>query len=354
MKNEQVYQEYETHCRQIFEVCQSKAEDKLQTEKYKIYERIIKGMDLLCRSVRKKQEEDSAYLIKYIQISLLRSFIGVNQYIYRISAHNKDYFLDKEAKSVMVDLSELFESYAMARTTLYEYVKSKRMSIPESQIDYLIGEQAFSMNRLIGKHFRFWLRDIDQREALLTLKTEEYFLIKWGGHWEKSELLLVGDKREKSQELFEETHQGNHIDTLDFSKFFHVWDKCKFDDLIVTEKSLLFQSFREAGFSRCVFGGTTLWGSNFKKAECRRSVFLGSNLGRCSFQYGVLGETHFLNCDLSESDFRHADFREVSFEGSNLKGALFQRTDVPFLHLDNRQLQEITMVAKEAEGCILL
>jgi len=354
MENDVIYQGYETEQQQLFEASKKTIENKLEADKYEIHQRFMEGFDLLSQLVVKKQEEDKAYVIKYIQISLLRSLIGMDRFIYRISAHNVDYFLDRQAEAVTIDLSDLFHPLAETGKSLREYVKSNRMGILGCHINYQIMEQAFMINRTVAKRFRFWLRDLDHTDALLNIKTTEYYFVKWGGHWEKSETILIGDKREKNQQMFEEIQEDNHIDQLDFSKFFHVWDKADFHDLVVTEKSLLFQRFRHTGFKRCVLGGTTLWGSNFRAAHIQRSVFLASNLSRCDFRDAVLEEVLFQNCDLCEADFRNADFREVSFEGSSLKGALFWRKDIPFLHLDNRQLQEIVMLKMEVDRCILL
>lgn len=354
MENELVCQEYEKERSQLFEACQKSMEARFELQKYEIYQQIIDGIDLLCQKIKKIQETDEGYRIKYYQVSLLRSFMKTDTFVLLISGCNQDYFLDKQKQEVTVDMSNLFEPLAKARQTLYEYVKSKQVKILECQVDFDIMEQAFCVNRYMAKRFRLWLRDLFHTESLLKVQTTEYFFMKWGGHWEKSETILVGDKQHKSQEIFEEIHKESTIDKLDFAKFFHVWDKVNFNDLIVMEKSLPIQSFREAGFSRCVIGLSTLWGSNFKSSCFQRSVFTETNLSKCSFRDAVFDEVHFLNCDLCEADFRGADFKEVSFEGANLKGALFWRKDAAFLHLDNKQIQDITMLAEEVDGCILL
>lgn len=340
--------------KKLFEASKKAIENRLETDKNEIYLRFMDSFDRLGQLVMERQKVDQGYLVKYIQVSLLRSYICEDQFIYRISAHNADYFLDQYEPAVSIDLSDLFYPLAETRKSLYAFIKSNRINIHKCQIDHMIMEQAFMINSSIAKRFRFWLRDLDYTDALLKIKTTDYYFVKWGGHWEKSETILLGDGREKNQQMFEEIHKDNHIDQLDFSKFFHVWDKAEFNDLVMTEKSLLFQRFRNARFSRCVFGGTTLMGSSFRKANMKRSAFVAANLSRNDFRDAVLDEVVFRNCDLSKADFRNVDFRDVSFEGTTLKGALFWRKDVPFLHLDHRQLQEVTMLKAEVDECILL
>jgi len=319
----------------------AKREQAVNEEIGWLYDKVLEGMKRLSQMIIKTQNADEDYLIKFFQISLLRTPVTENRVLFELSAYNEEYFLDKKIKAVIIDGTKVFEPLITLKEQLLILAKKYDGRIFACDIERQIAACAFDVNRELAERFRYLLWDFDEHEFIQGIKKNHLFLVKWGGHWEQSETIFLGDESIKNQNLFEEKNELNTIETINYDYVFNSWDKVSFENLVMTEKQLLFQSFRYCNFVRCAIGGSILVGSNFRGSMMNRSAFVSCNFCKCNFKQMQLEDVHFIQCDLANADFRDTVFSEVTFGDSSLAGALFSRKDIAFLHLSDRQMQEI-------------
>ncbi|MDM8295766.1 pentapeptide repeat-containing protein [Enterocloster aldenensis] len=222
-----------------------------------------------------------------------------------------------------------------------------RGKVLHSDADRVLTEMVYSVNRRLAEGVRPYLWDFDMRDQVKTVHKENPFLVKWGGHWEESATVFVGDTRMKSQELFEEVNQKNDIEKMDTAYVYGNWDEILFNGLKLGGKALLYQSFRNTIFEQCQLTGSTFYGSNLRNAHMRKTVFWGCNLSGCNFKDSALEDVLFSGCDLTHSVFTGSELNNVSFERSIMEGAEFSRECVPFLRLEPAQFQQIKIQAEE-------
>lgn len=341
MVREDALKEFHEESQYLLDESLAKRGQAVDEETGWLYDKILEGMKKLSQVIAEAQNADEDYFIKYFQISLLRTPVTENRFLFEIAACNEEYFLDKKIKAVIIDGTKMFEPLIMVKEQLLTLTKKYRGRVFACDIERQITTCAFDINRELAEGFRYLLWDFDTHEFIQNIKKNPLFLVKWGGHWEQSETVFLGDESIKDQAVFEEKNELNTIETINYDYVFNNWDKVSFENLVMTEKQFLFQSFRDCNFVRCAIGGSVLVGSNFRGTMMNRSAFMSCNFCKCNFKQVQLEDVHFIQCDLANADFRDAVFSEVTFEDSSLAGALFSRKDIAFLHLSDSQMREI-------------
>ena len=340
-------QDFHVYIADITAAAKTRLSDFLNEHEEELGNLIINRLYELCNIVLQKQKTEEASRVRYFQISLLRSYIPCGAFVYLLSAYGRDYFLDRRGVFLPVRVDCIAEPLQSLKKQLYEIVGKCRSGILYTDADHELTEIMYFVSRRFAENIRRYLWDFDESADVKAVAKEEPFFVKWGGHWEESATVFVGDGRLRNQELFEILQRDNDVEKVDTSYVYGNWDRVVFNELTVIKKALLFQSFRYGSLLQCRMESSVLYGSSFRKTFIKNTVFSGCSFRKCNFRQSKLEHVVFHECDLSGADFRDFEFTEISFRGSCMQKTLFTREMVPFLHLEAVQLQEIRI---EPEG----
>ena len=331
----------------ITQTAKEKMQGELMSKPDELYGRILQGLDELCYTTTEKQRNEALPSIRYFQVSLLRSYMPLGQLFFLVSAYDRNYFLDRKGVSVVIRADDMAGPMVRLQEDLYQIAGEYRGRILHSDADRALTETMYSVNHQLADGARPYMWDFDMRAQVKTVHKETPFFVKWGGHWEESATVFVGDTRKRNQELFEAVNQNNDIEKMDTAYVYGNWDEILFDGLKMGGKAFLYQSFRNTVFEQCQLTGCTFYGSNLRKAQMRKTIFWGCNLSGCNFRDSALEDVLFSGCDLTHTVFSGSELKNVSFAQSIMEGAEFSRECVPFLRLEPGQFQQIRIQAEE-------
>ncbi len=317
MNRKEAWERYQEEIKGTLQTYREEMGRHLSGQTEELEQIVADAVDRLREPVLKQRKAPLCYVhFSFLRVDLIRRD-------YRLLAQGMDerWYLDTEpaetaAKTgqILVPLDQLWDSLTEQSRKYAGYVNAY-------DICHLIFEEKERIDRSIACLLRWRLRDWKERGLFAGIPFSREWILKWGEYWGDSEMLLHVDWRSKGIDAWKEAVRtaGHKADILVFG----FWHKEELERTELKELDLRFS----------VFDKCSLKGISFDCCNLEGSRFPGSRFEGCSFH----------GCCLTGADFSGCAFENTSFKGAELTGAIFPAESIPFLHLDPRQLQKVTL-----------
>ncbi len=335
--------EYDIQIKKILKKEEKDFNKFLSSHKEQMFKQVWDGFYRLLDTIEKEQQQNPEYKICYFQFSLLR--YGMTQDIYKllISAHNQDYFLDKNSKELEIDITWLFATLTDAGRKADELARQYMGKI-ETTLKYkYLMEQAFVHNKKLADLFRIEFTDMEECEPIQKIEKESYYLVKWGGYRELSETIYRIDCADKNQEHFLAYNNDNCFLEPNSTYNYQSWDETQLENIQIEKKNFIFASFKRSNLKSDVIAESFCFGTKFKEATIENCVFHTVSFERSDFRNSKMTNVAFQNCVLKNADFRGSNLENVFFTDSDMSGAVFLHEQVVTLDLDDKQRKQIVI-----------
>jgi len=279
--------------------------------------------------------------VKYFQISLLRSPMSRDIFQIMLSAHDEEYFLDKEATSTVFDAGEIFLPLTELRAHLIGERSFYMGKVQKFDADQLVMQLAMTFFKKQANDFRWYFQDFARWDCIEKIPKSTKLVVKWGEHREQSETVFLTCTQPRLQEQFIESNQNNSLETWDSRYVYQSLDDMTIKEAVMEKKNFMFLGMRYSRLERSVWDACMLYGAGFRESGMEQVTFVGCDLSRSDFKNSALQEVRFVKCRLSEADFRGISLEETSFEECEMERTLFSRQDLAYAGLNARQLQQV-------------
>ncbi len=333
MEREKARIQYREDARAALEAGLQKLAAQYERERTAFAKQLYEGLEQLCAKAGEG--------VCYFQISLLRCLISQGTYRVMLSAHNQQYFLDREMRTVWFDADGTFGLPAETRECMDEIVRDSQGRYQYYDADREIARAAMDFFKSRGGELRHLFRDFDRWDCVRRLRPGPKLVVKWGEHRELSETLFLMEREEKTQEAFEKRNRGNDRRQWNDAYVYQSWDFTQLAGLAVREKSLLFAGLRGCHLTDCRWESCLLTGAALRDTQMERVDFINCDLHLCDFRNVRLRQVRFFGCNLSGADFLGAQMEETAFADSDLTGACFSREALACPGLSAAQLQQL-------------
>ena len=326
MTREEALQQFQTEQQ---EWIHTKQQEFLKTMGEKLPELIMKFKQMFAKG-RQKMEEVKKEPIMFFYFSVPRTDLYSNQY--RLLLHMMDarWYLDKEPIVIEESLDFLWEDLQEMKEKLWNDSKKYMGKINRYDIEYLVQDMIFTCNCYLSEQLRLVFRDIEENEDFANIAKPEVWYIRFGEYRDQSEVIAHVDRIKKEQKQWERKVRKAQLETKDDSLATSYWYELEVKESSCTEQFMPF----------IVFENCTLDSVDFTKSNLRGARFLNCTIRHCVFE----------EADLQYAEFTDCTWEETKFQGANLSYAIFMEQELPFVHLEPEQLQDILVEREEMQA----
>lgn len=294
---------------------------ELQDKSEEVSNAIRQSIVALRDEIIKKEKEK----IMYFYFSFLRIDILKGDYCVFAQAMDARWYMDQSPAEVTFSLKFLFSGLDGIRERLEQDGRKYMGKINSYDRDNILQETAMEWNQILAGQLRFLFRDIEENKDFAEIPKLNTWGIYWGEYRDTSEIIAFVDREKKDQKDWDRALRLT--DEQEGTMISRFWSEADLKDSNCSGKTFLFSQFENCTLTNLCFDGANLTGVQFKNCT----------LKACSFQNAVIQQADFVDCVWEDNDFK----------GANLMYSIFMEKDVPYLHLEPEQLQNILIDRRE-------
>lgn len=293
--------------------------------------RLVDGFEQLVQMIK---ESGDTTPIAFVQYSFLQADIINGTYQWVIEAKDKNHYLDKKERMLILDMKEFFQVFEDMEVRMKKESAKYIGNLYEGDIQpYKL--QAFQA--CVGWFYlagSYAYRNIRQNSYYQQLDKCQVFQVTLGGYMDKVQIIHVQSKlnEEEAKLSLYRAQDALHLkeNTYIYQDFSNIiW---KEEGKRVDCKNLMFTCFQGCRIRYHLFMFTNFIGANFQNSRIDDSSFIGDTFQQSDFTGATL-----CYCDMHTSMFYGGEYVDgqitpgiypVSFRGSRLEHVNFSYADL--------------------------
>lgn len=282
-------------------------------------------------SIYEMQQTGEKGAIAYLQFSMLRTNILLNQHELRLDAYDENWYLDLvecsssyKVKEVLTPLSEFADMVEALRKE-----SAMRMTLRETQSR--IFEESRKYMIFLAELIRLGMQKVILTEGYQKIRKAPVFVVCIGGLLDRVDLLYKEDTTTKDAREVRRYFQSK--EQLLFS--YEICEKLDLSRGNYEGLKFLYSTFAGSDFTESSFHKSQLLFSNFSNCILKDTNMAGTQLFDVNFSGAVLEHVSFAGAKLSQVSFEGATLTNVDFEGAllieevNFTNAILKDTRIP-------------------------
>ena len=279
-------------------------------------------------SIREEAGRMEKEKLMFFHFSLLRTDLLNRKYNVLVQALDARWYLDTEPLELTFSLDVLFQVLNPVWDQLSDGTRKYIGKVNSCDVDIIMQQLAMECNGLLCHQLRFMLRDIEENKDFAATPKQEAWYIRWGEYRDNSEIVASADRIAKDQQTWSRSVRKAAQKEEELVAGY--WYGAELGDTDCRNLPMYFINFEDCTLKNISFAHANMTGARFR--NCR--------IEGCSFEETVLRQADFMDCTWENN----------VFTGADVTNAVFMEQELPFVHLEAEQLQDILIDRRRAEA----
>ena len=353
--------------------CLNELEFYFQKNKKEIRHKFVNSFKVIFQKIG---VQDKISDIAFINITLLRTDILDNYFLYSVYVYDEDWYFGSELYIGDFDVSEIYQFYIKLKSLLNSLSKKYigGVTLADVEKNWLNLTEYFHL--YVVKLMRYAILEAVESEEYKTIKKAKQLEILTGEYYEPCNLIYVDGKNRLDDDLYRwlqekdenaycvQDFRSLNLSNTNYNTYNFLYSNFQNSDLRETdlcECNLIGARFNNAymtgtnfkfsNISECDFTGASLIGADFSYslAYTEKSAF--SELILDNSNYPGQTEVIFRRCNLTNTnfygaviiggDFTNSIVNNANFSNAVLYRSIFSRDQINQLKLTTEQLKQI-------------
>jgi len=352
-----------------------KVEEFFLENKDELVKDLVQSFSEICIKIKQMQSSNEKSKIGFITYSLLRTSMKEKRLTYLVEAFDNRWFFDRVECQTEYEANWLLKFLNELETELENERRQYFNMIVKADIEKIKLKEVGYYNQYLALLGRYAASEMLSLKEYGDIEKDEQLEVRVGEYLDISEIIFKEDFRvrdskevkawleEKSDRLYwsESLRNYDFSDGNFESKSFNYSDfsmsnisNCKmkscmligtkFSRAIMKNTDLSCTYIYDADFSDCDLEGASFCKADGEKGKFYNTKFKRRSLWGVSFEGANLENADFENANLKGATFKDARLLNVNFKGAVLYDAVFSKSAIELLSLDDEQLKSIILL----------